>query len=844
MPEPRQLPHLVVLEWSRSEEFHRQGRGGARVRAGLDRAHHGATLKQELRDAIEDYDSLLAEAGFEAEELRASGSIIAIEAASPDYPLKLDSLEKRTTHKQPLPQWLLLAVQPWTNDRPETALVWVSDGYRQRFFQLLDDYIERNTRPSGRAPDGNPRNQELVANMAAIRAGVARDLWTSPGDPAQSGSLWWEVWLRRTPEAMAQLEAWAGNNAAILSGKVLQIGQRIVAYVRTEWAVLESIPFSAAPVAEIRAAATVDTIEDLPAEGQDEYTQDLAARLRFRGYTDSPAVCSLDTGARQSHVLLAPALAASDHHSVYSSAADLDGHGTKMAGLALLGPLDSLLASTAPVEVEHQLESVRIFSAHEQPHHPDHYPVVTAEGVAMPEITQPSRARVFSLAVTAQEAVSGEPTTWSAAVDALAAGVDIDADPAGISILSLPDPDRSRLFVVSAGNVTYPFAADYRALCDTTVVQEPAQSWNALTVGAYTELTQVPTDPTFYGWQPLAQSGDISPYSGTGVMFASQWPNKPDICLEGGNRLRDAAGDTTDHANLNLRSSGNGHDLAVGSINATSAATAQAARLAALAMVRYPGYWPETVRGLLVHSAEWTPTMVSEFAGQNRVQRRARLRRYGWGVPTAERILASAADAVTLVVQDSFVPFQGNKFALREFRLHELPWPVAELQALGGATVRLRVTLSYFVEPAATRRGWRRKFSYQSHGLRFEMRRPLESTAAFIRRVNREAERDEDGFAVSPANDDPWLLGSQQRNKGSLHADIWEGTAAELAECGVLAVHGVGGWWKNNARKDRMDLPVRYSLLVSLSTDEVGVDLYTPIAVQIGVPVKIVATTS
>lgn len=76
------------------------------------------------------------------------------------------------------------------------------------------------------------------------------------------------------------------------------------------------------------------------------------------------------------------------------------------------------------------------------------------------------------------------------------------------------------------------------------------------------------------------------------------------------------------------------------------------------------------------------------------------------------------------------------------------------------------------------------------------------------------------------------------------HADIWEESAAELAGCGVLAFHGVGGWWLRNAREDRMDLPVRYSVLVSLSTDEVGVDLYTPIAVQIGVPVEIVATTS
>ncbi len=39
----------------------------------------------------------------------------------------------------------------------------------------------------------------------------------------------------------------------------------------------------------------------------------------------------------------------------------------------------------------------------------------------------------------------------------------------------------------------------------------------------------------------------------------------------------------------------------------TSAATAQAARMAARLMARYPEFWPETVRGLLVHSAGWTP---------------------------------------------------------------------------------------------------------------------------------------------------------------------------------------------------------------------------------------------
>lgn len=41
----------------------------------------------------------------------------------------------------------------------------------------------------------------------------------------------------------------------------------------------------------------------------------------------------------------------------------------------------------------------------------------------------------------------------------------------------------------------------------------------------------------------------------------------------------------------------------------TSAAAALAARLGARIQASYPTLWPETVRGLIVHSADWTPAM-------------------------------------------------------------------------------------------------------------------------------------------------------------------------------------------------------------------------------------------
>jgi hypothetical protein len=46
---------------------------------------------------------------------------------------------------------------------------------------------------------------------------------------------------------------------------------------------------------------------------------------------------------------------------------------------------------------------------------------------------------------------------------------------------------------------------------------------------------------------------------------------------------------------------------------ATSPATAQAAGMAGTLSARFPDFWPETIRALTVHSAEWTPAMWSEL---------------------------------------------------------------------------------------------------------------------------------------------------------------------------------------------------------------------------------------
>jgi len=838
------LPHLLVRGAVERRDFTRRGRGDPKIREVEHRAH-GAARKGELTatfDAV-DVDRDTARESL-LEELQALGVFIVLEGAQAGFPLKLESLESWSRHtKQPKrPRWLLQSVLPADESHPERATVWVSDAYRGAFLRLFEDYLEKT-----RADTGEPYNRGLVANIARIRRAVLDDLWQSDGAPPLKGRRWWELWLAPADDAVALLRAFAADRPVRVADRVLRLGDRTVAWVQAEWEDLEVLPFTAVPLAEIREPEFVDTVEDLPREQQDELTEDLGARITAADAT-APAVCQLDTGVRRSHILLRDSLAASDVHSLFGAAGDpVNNHGTLMAGLALLGPLDDELLSTRSVTLRHRLESVQILPDRGT-NDPLAYGLATAQAVALPEATV-GRSRVFCMPVTAPPERIGEPSLWSASIDALAAGVDIARADDGIELLGPPDPRATRLFFISAGNVEpAEFAADYRSVSDLAPVEDPAHAWNALTVGASTELVTPPTHPDFASWTAVAEAGDISPHSRTSLRFsARQWPIKPDICMEGGNLLTDGAGGYDPHPLLSLRTTDSLDDRAVASAFATSAATAQAARLGALAQAQYPAYWPESIRGLLVHGAEWTPVMREQLdQAPGKTGRLAMLRRYGWGVPTEDAVLNSSRAAVTMVSQDEFVAFSGKEFKLRNFRLHRLPWPTETLRDLGAGLVTMRVTLSYFIEPTASRRGWRRRYAYASHGLRFELKTPTENVDDFVRRINGEAQAEEDGTVPRTSGSDRWLVGSNQRNTGSLHQDIWDGVAADLASSGVLAVHAVGGWWKNNPRTppDRIDRPVRYSLIVSLRTAEQGVDLYTPIEIanEQLVPIGISAT--
>ena len=109
------------------------------------------------------------------------------------------------------------------------------------------------------------------------------------------------------------------------------------------------------------------------------------------------------------------------------------------------------------------------------------------------------------------------------------------------------------------------------------------------------------------------------------------------------------------------------------------------------------------------------------------------------------------------------------------------------------------------------------------------MKRPEESVEAFLKRWNKAA-RQETEILSKYGEEKGWLFGTKfHRSPGSLHTDIWTGTATDLASKGAIVVYPVSGWWKHHPKLDQSDMGVNYSLIVSIEAPEVDVKFWTPI---------------
>ena len=75
-----------------------------------------------------------------------------------------------------------------------------------------------------------------------------------------------------------------------------------------------------------------------------------------------------------------------------------------LAAVALAGNLTEIIERSDPVEIDHRLESVKLLPKDGATGtDPRHHAYLTVEAVSRPEVTAPSRVRVFGMAVTARD---------------------------------------------------------------------------------------------------------------------------------------------------------------------------------------------------------------------------------------------------------------------------------------------------------------------------------------------------------------------------------------------------------------------------------------------------------
>jgi len=812
--------HLLVYNTSSTESFTSPRTGRQRLRLPQrDRQEHATTLRNQLqRIAEKENETLEAQRAF---GLNAGNGLYIQFESDPEFDLAFESLEDRR-------QGIELLLTKTTDDGRTIATVFVPEGRLEAFFNKITGYQEQNTEK------GNPKHDKLVSGIASIRMAVLEALWTDdpellPTDDATPA--WWEVWIRVSN--IVDYETFLRQHAEALEltvhNEVINFLDRSVLLVNGTKEQMSHSMELLAGMAELRSPkVSAEFFAGMGPEEQAEWIEEAANRIEPPGQ-NAPSVCLLDTGLNRGHPLLTPVSTDNDLHTYHPDwgAHDHHGHGTEMAGLAAFSDLTSILESAGPIPISHRLESVKILPP--TGGNPKHlYGAITNESVNRVEAEEPRRQRIFSMAVTStDDRDRGRPSSWSAAIDSLASGM---------------FDDYRRLFILSAGN-TEP--ADRHLYPDsnlTDTIHDPGQSWNALTVGACTEKAEL--DPAQYpGWQIVAPVGDISPASCTSTNWERKWPIKPDIVMEGGNCAIDPIdGNAYDMDPLRLLTTG--HEplrRPLVTSGDTSAACAQIARLAAMLQAAYSDFWPETIRALLVHTAEWTPAMLARFDIRNRAGILNLLRYCGFGVPNEENLFWSASNSLTLIAQDSLQPFnreRGKAPKTRDINLHTLPWPLEVLQDLGETEVELRVTLSYFIEPNPGERGWKRRYSYASHGLRFDVKTASETPEEFRRRVNKAA-RDEEHGVTSSSDASRWRLGPDLRGLGSIHSDRWTGTAADLATRGYIAVWPVLGWWKERPNLERWGNRARYSLIASIHTPPETVDIYTPVFNQITVEIPV-----
>ena len=262
--------------------------------------------------------------------------------------------------------------------RQDRAIYYLNDKAIQSLETSLNDY-ENWRDPEGDrfdrgheifSGDRRPRNFWLFESADSFRLATVEDLWTDElgNFPRERGVVEWEIWVRNSMRLA--FEAAVARLGVQLTGEASEFVDILVYNGSTTKRVLAKLIMCSAAVVELRAASNfIAEHADLPPPARLAQIQGIAKRV-VAPPASAPWISLLDTGVNPSNALLAPALPKMRCRAVVSAwdPYDRDGHGSKMAGVALYGDLSEIASGKSQIPLETGLESIAVRSG---PHFSD-----------------------------------------------------------------------------------------------------------------------------------------------------------------------------------------------------------------------------------------------------------------------------------------------------------------------------------------------------------------------------------------------------------------------------------------------------------------------------------------
>lgn len=539
----------------------------------------------------------------------------------------------------------------------------------------------------------------------------------------------------------------------------------------------------------------------------------------------APKVCVIDSGIQENHRLLQAAIDRTKSKSwVPNDTTTADrvlngGHGTRVAG-AILYPQG--VPNSGQETAICWLQNARVLG----------WNCLLSDRLYMPNIlheivnfyhpyNQKEVTRIFNHSITSSAPCRRSyMSAWAAKIDYLSWQKDI-------------------LFIVSAGNLpinrepgisitrntlreSFQEGCEYPDLLlkDSSRIANPAQSFQALTVGSIAHCT--------YNNPPFSSVGSKdypSAFSCTGYGI---WDSiKPEVVEYGGDLVKDDGNPPSFSTpkdvcpELVQATIGGGPAIASDSIG-TSYAAPKVTHIAAALAASFPEESCLLYKALIVQSArlpEWT---------NNESDLSPAIRMMGYGLPSLERALGNSPSRITLITEG------GSQIQPQRVQIYQVAIPEELLSPAESLDILVEITLSYKAEPRRTRRNKRK---YLSSWLHWECSEKGEPSESFLARILNESEafdRDIEDTSQEIDNDREgifsWTIG-KQRNHSKLVKDTSRGIGTiqkdwatvksfDLRKEFCVAVVSHKGW--NND----LEAAIPYSLVVSFEAMRSEVPIY------------------